>query len=248
MKARPKCAAELEAETSLLRLQRLAARDLEAQRAELNHRPAAFVTTSQTLSLHFGSALPTSVVRGRQYSVRLCVSNEFGLWTRSSNSHDASVTGPGVQCQLLALERRGAGSGAPSLRKSPRNLLGEDGRADCTFSIEENASDTDYWVLLKFSLDSRLPCGRDVAPIVSLPLFVPATPSPSAVACNGDVSSRLQEVVAMCRDLSGQSIKIFDPLPSPEEPSLESCRHIYALECPGSLGIGGQVALWYWYS
>ena len=93
--ARPKCSAERDAGAALLRLQRLAAQDLQAQRAELNLRPASFVTSDQTLGLHFGGALPSSLQRGREYSVRLCASNEFGLWSRGGSGGD-TAGGPEV--------------------------------------------------------------------------------------------------------------------------------------------------------
>lgn len=253
--SRVKCAAEREAEATLLRLQRLAARDLQVQRTELNLRPAAFVTSSQTLSLHFGSALPSSILRGREYSVRLSVSNEFGLWSRDT-SGDA-IAAPGVLCEAIGIGNNSTGPKICVKGNTSMNVLGADGRVNFTFTLGDGMGIANEWVLLQFSLDRPLPSGRLVAPIVSLPLCVQDSPdSVDVTDTKSSLASRLQDVVAMCMKLCGQSIKIFDPLPSetrqtsdtsvhpsdlsPNQSLTSSAGLIYALECPGSLGIGGN--------
>lgn len=245
----------------LLRLQRLATLDLQAQRDELNLRPTAFVTTSQTLSLHFGSTPPASLVRGREYSVRLYVSNEFGLWSRAiSHCYEQGYSGsnistPRVCCDVLHVKEQ---RGAPKvlIRYASHFYLGENGRVDFVFSVEESAAqvcdDEEECVMLTFFCDGPLPSGQLVAPIVSLPLFIVAPPpglmhAPAKDMLAGSCEkaargSGIQAVLASCLELCGQSIKIFDPVPhwhGTVAPGLLVPGRIYALECPGSLGIGG---------
>ena len=155
-----------------------------------------------------------------------------------------------------------------SLHSTSENSIGENGRVDFTFRLDTSAN----WaaegslcecILLKFSCAAPLPSGHVVAPIVSLPMFVhageqheedtAAGAGAGAVGCSrciGDSDSNsMRHIISQCSELSGQSIKIFDPSPPSEHqltdfaaPSsaVRSNGLIYALECPGSLGIGGK--------
>lgn len=255
---------------ALLRLKRLEARDLAAQQIEINTRPASFVTPSQTLSLRFGSALPDKLIPGREYSVRLCVSNEFGLWTREHLSNEKGGGDVSVQCELLSLIENG---NASSFLSSSESILGGNGRADVVFTLHQSAveSGCEECVMLQFSC-TALPSGQVVAPIVSLPLFVPPqqdaarsdahsgdSRNESDSESGGEKTRELRQIISQCSQLSGQSVKIFDPhssaVPSsvPVVSAVSSDTSvgvsmtrsglIYALECPGSLGIGGTVSI-----
>ena len=234
--------AEKDTVTTLRRLQRMAVRDLEVQRAEVNARPVSFVTNSQTLRLNFGCIMPTAIVPGSKYTFRLFVANEFGLWNRADiiSCKELDVK-PRISCEvipLLTIE----GSNLWTVRSTPSNCVGVDGRVDFEFEVEStNSVSYERHVLLKFSVDKPLPGGRVISPVVSLPVLVRRT-TPTEKASKYEANTHgLCEIATKCAKLGGQSVKTFDPSFATKQDSHLESHVVYAVECPGSLGIGGTV-------
>jgi hypothetical protein len=89
--------------TSRSRLKSLVALDRSVAAEE--GRPATMVTDTQALRLNFMQEPPSVFTIGTPYIVRLCITNELGLWNRSLLQHRSDRHGPRkpkLTCSLVS--------------------------------------------------------------------------------------------------------------------------------------------------
>jgi hypothetical protein len=113
-----------------LRSRVLAAVRLDQAALRKDPRPELFMSRHQTLRLNFGDAIPPCLVRGRDYHIRLNVTNEFGLWQREvgAAAGDATVAAPQSSVSVCCEVHRTWGSTSQVKIETSGGALGVDGR------------------------------------------------------------------------------------------------------------------------
>ena len=71
--------------------------------AHLEGRPSTMVTSQQALRLCFIQQPPTTFVTGQAYLIRLCITNELGLWDRNLLTSIDSNQMPSLQCAPMTI-------------------------------------------------------------------------------------------------------------------------------------------------
>ena len=176
--------------------------------------PDMMISDAQTLRLVFIEP-PECLARvEREYRIRVCITNEFGLY------HRRRLFSDNVRRNLCCVAYRIDGANGPALVSNidcDPGLIGDDGRADLMYRF----SSSGYYIL-------HLTCDDlektvHMTTLYSLPIRV-ASSEEADCEENARISGLGASVSAQCiRSVKFKSLEVF------------------ALECPDYLGIGGKV-------
>ena len=213
---------------------------------ELEGVPARFCHGGQALRLAFMEQPPCIVKADISYSIRVSVTNEFGLWQRQlfyTNQENDEMECPSslrqsctyITCDAECVSKKGSSVDAFTFYcgKTP---LGVDGKGELYFRFErkksidfnDDLSTLTSVYILKLSCDT-LPSGCDACDLFSLPMLV----SLDANSNENDPKSALvtHECMSIGESIGAACIRSVD--------FNKKC--VYVLESPGYLGIGGKI-------
>eukprot|EP01041_Mallomonas_annulata_P002398 gene2398-4652_t len=231
-------------------------------------RPDSLVTDRQTLRLTFLSTPPKEYKFGNVFNVRICITNEFGLWNRNNIMNPESNTPKIIRISCSAIFIRYETSTSTSTTKyglesvltpSSDVHIGVDGKVELEISFNLNFPSTyaDEIVLLRFHCLDSLYSGTDIADLFSLPITCHLHREDSTS------TSTKKEVLDEDKE-EAEAVSVSVSLPGEDNDGKEDiytalCRHaeevdaqgirsvdvlnrrVFVFECPGSLGIAGKV-------
>lgn len=184
------------------------------------------VTPNQVLRLIFTEPPPPTVELNGRYKLKLVIGNEFGLYDRKNSVSGNNKILPTLRCGYKVLDEGDTSNFRISTSEASILQLPVDARfeIDVCLSMESEVGTRSVSkIILYFYLDSKLPSGKSVEPIYSLPILVQVNPSVTV--------DKEEELITKPYKLGASCIR-----------EMQLCSHsFFVYECPFSIGIGGKV-------